>query len=57
VFSFNTDSTLGALEIGCMLLIFLFGIVTLQAAVYFESFPEDPLTFKSLVSTISIEDA
>ncbi|KAJ7141651.1 hypothetical protein C8R46DRAFT_1135466 [Mycena filopes] len=48
------DSTLGAVEIGTMLSIFLFGIVTVQAAAYYRNFPQDSWTTKALVSLIWI---
>jgi hypothetical protein len=46
-------STLGALEIGVIIGLFLFGIVTAQVSIYYQRFPEDPLHIKGLVSVWS----
>jgi hypothetical protein len=48
----NVFTTFGAIEIGVFLALFLFGIVTAQASVYFQRFPEDPLHIKSLVRLV-----
>ena len=45
----STYSTIGALEIGVMIGLFLFGISTAQASIYYQRFPQDPLQIKSLV--------
>lgn len=45
----NLHDTLGALEIGAFIAIYLFGVVTTQADTYFRSYPEDKLVFKALV--------
>lgn len=42
-------NTFGAIEIGSIFAIFLFGIITLQAYVYFTTFDEDHLAFRALV--------
>jgi hypothetical protein len=44
-------NTFGAIEIGSIIAIFLFGIITLQAYVYFTNFDEDHLAFRALVCT------
>lgn len=41
--------TLGALEIGTTICVFLFGIVTVQTYLYFRSFPRDDWKLKALV--------
>jgi hypothetical protein len=46
-------NTFGALEIGSWFAVFLFGVVTLQAFIYFERYPDDRLVFKALVSSHS----
>ena len=45
----GVDDTLGALQIGAILAVYLFGIITLQAYTYFRHFPEDKTIFKALV--------
>jgi hypothetical protein len=45
----NIQSTLGALEIGVFIALFLFGIVTAQASVYYQRFPQDRVHIKALV--------
>ncbi|KAF8173063.1 hypothetical protein BJ912DRAFT_992869 [Pholiota molesta] len=48
-------NTFGAIEIGSIIAIFLFGIITLQAYVYFTNFDEDHLAFRALLGlTISV---
>ena len=42
-------NTFGAMEIGSIITVFLFGIVTLQTHMYFERFSKDRLPFKILV--------
>jgi hypothetical protein len=42
--------TVGALQIGSLFAIFLFGIVTVQAYLYYNAFREDRWTYKTLVS-------
>ncbi|KAJ7123145.1 hypothetical protein C8R44DRAFT_785410 [Mycena epipterygia] len=48
----SLDSTLGAIEIGTMISIFLFGIVTVQVFSYFRNFHKDPWQLKLLVGVI-----
>ncbi|KAJ2912093.1 hypothetical protein MD484_g8321, partial [Candolleomyces efflorescens] len=48
----GVDDTLGALQIGAILAVYLFGIITLQAYTYFRHFPEDKIVFKALVGTV-----
>ena len=43
------DNTLGALQIGSLVAVFLFGILTLQAHSYYTTFPEDKWPYKTLV--------
>lgn len=43
-------NTLGAMEIGAMLAMFLFGILTLQVDTYFQMFTDDSIYLKVLVS-------
>jgi len=45
----NLNGTLGALEIGVLISLFLFGIVTVQTSVYYDRFPKDPWHVKFLV--------
>ncbi|KAF8181272.1 hypothetical protein BJ912DRAFT_1125776 [Pholiota molesta] len=45
-------NTFGALEIGSWFAVFLFGVVTLQAFIYFERYPDDRLVFKALIACI-----
>ncbi|EIN04424.1 hypothetical protein PUNSTDRAFT_138466 [Punctularia strigosozonata HHB-11173 SS5] len=49
--------TLGALYVGLLFSIFLFGIATLQSYRYFAEYPKDTLALKCLVSTIWVLDA
>jgi len=46
---FNPDSTIGALEIGALVSIFLFGLVTVQTYTYTYRFPKDPKLLRVLV--------
>jgi len=48
----SLDSTLGALQIGTLLAVYLFGIITFQAYEYFRNFKSDRPTFKTLVAVI-----
>ncbi|KAJ7155244.1 hypothetical protein C8R46DRAFT_1296632 [Mycena filopes] len=50
----SLDSTLGAVEVGTMLSIFLFGIVTVQVSSYYRNFPNDSWRIKLLVGGIWI---
>src|ERR1700728_4763763 len=45
----NLHYTLGALEIGILISLFLFGIVTVQCSVYYDRFPNDSWHIKFLV--------
>jgi hypothetical protein len=47
-------NTFGALEIGSSVAVFMFGIVTLQAHVYFSRFPDDRLAFRALVRPLAL---
>jgi len=46
----DLSDTLGALEIGIIISLFLFGIVTVQTSVYFDRFQQDPWYIKCLVA-------
>ncbi|KJA17966.1 hypothetical protein HYPSUDRAFT_79446 [Hypholoma sublateritium FD-334 SS-4] len=46
------QNTFGALEIGATVSVFLFGVATLQAHVYFTRFPDDRRYFKALVACV-----
>ncbi|KAJ7111726.1 hypothetical protein C8R44DRAFT_985235 [Mycena epipterygia] len=46
------DSSYGALLIGVFVSIFFQGILSVQAYIYYESFPNDPLSLKSLVGIV-----
>lgn len=43
------DGVLGPHEVGVMVAIFLFGLVTIQTFTYFRKYPEDPRSVKVLV--------
>ncbi|KAF8956404.1 hypothetical protein BDZ97DRAFT_1671644 [Flammula alnicola] len=47
----DLGDTLGALQIGSIFSVFLFGVVTLQAYVYYSTFREDLWIYKALVSS------
>lgn len=47
--AFFIPYALGALEIGCLFSIFLFGVVTLQTFVYLRKFPDDRWILKAVV--------
>lgn len=47
---FAADSTVGAIEIGALISIFLFGLVTVQTYTYVQRYPKDSLMLKLLVS-------
>jgi hypothetical protein len=48
----NLNGTLGALEIGVLISLFLFGIVTVQTSVYYDRFHKDPWHVKFLVAFV-----
>ncbi|KAF8968629.1 hypothetical protein BDZ97DRAFT_1654954 [Flammula alnicola] len=48
----TVGNTIGALEIGSIVAVFLFGIVTLQCHVYFSRFGDDRPAFRVLVASI-----
>ncbi|KAF8167295.1 hypothetical protein B0H34DRAFT_681285 [Crassisporium funariophilum] len=50
----DLSNTIGALQIGSLFAVFLFGIVTLQAHLYYNSFREDRWTYKVLVAVVWI---
>ncbi|CAA7270139.1 unnamed protein product [Cyclocybe aegerita] len=50
--AFDAHGTLGALSVGVLISSFLFGIVTVQAYVYYTRFPEDQMKLKILVAVV-----
>jgi len=50
--TFDAAPTIGALEIGILVAICLFGAVSVQAVLYYTRFPSDPLFIKSLVALV-----
>lgn len=50
----DVDSTYGAILIGVLVAVFLFGIVTLQTHIYFSQFPDDRLVFRALVRILTL---
>ncbi|KIM37556.1 hypothetical protein M413DRAFT_76900 [Hebeloma cylindrosporum] len=57
VFNVDLGTTIGALQIGSLFAIFLFGIVTLQAYSYYDAFPKDRWTYKTLVAVVWVLEA
>ncbi|KAJ7674208.1 hypothetical protein B0H14DRAFT_3537506 [Mycena olivaceomarginata] len=54
--SLNMDETYGSLLIGAFFAIFLQGMLTVQAYIYYESFPTDSKKLKSLVAVVWVLD-
>lgn len=52
----NPNDTLGALQVGGAIMVFLFGIYTLQTYYYFKRYPNDRLWIKLLVVWIWLEE-
>ncbi|KAG2031670.1 hypothetical protein BDR03DRAFT_972082 [Suillus americanus] len=52
----NPNNTLGALQVGGAIMVFLFGIDTLQTYYYFKRYPNDRLWIKLLVVWIWLEE-
>ncbi|EPQ58599.1 hypothetical protein GLOTRDRAFT_35895 [Gloeophyllum trabeum ATCC 11539] len=50
--AFDPNATLGALQVGCLLSTFLFGIVTVQTFMYYQTAPNDRSVLKILVREI-----
>ncbi|KAH0582343.1 hypothetical protein H2248_010291 [Termitomyces sp. 'cryptogamus'] len=48
----NLSATLGALEIGVLVSIFLFGVVTVQTFTYYKKFPDDRWSLRAFVGFI-----
>lgn len=46
---FPLSTTVGALELGVIVAVFLSGLLTAQLWIYFDRFPKDPITFKVTV--------
>ncbi|KAF7358028.1 Glycoside hydrolase [Mycena venus] len=53
---FSLNATVGALEIGVLCSMFLFGVLTVQVYIYFTQFPRDPNGFKSMVAMVWLLD-
>ncbi|KAJ7861288.1 hypothetical protein B0H13DRAFT_2355183 [Mycena leptocephala] len=53
----DLESTYGALLIGVFISIFFQGILSVQAYIYFESFPEDSRKLKALVAIVTLDFA
>ncbi|KAJ7453480.1 hypothetical protein FB451DRAFT_669259 [Mycena latifolia] len=49
---FDAASTIGALQIGALFAVCLFGAVTVQVALYYTRFPTDPYVLKGLVALV-----
>ncbi|KAJ7350036.1 hypothetical protein DFH08DRAFT_863467 [Mycena albidolilacea] len=49
---FDVAPTVGALEIGILFAVCLFGAVTVQVAIYYTRFPTDPYVLKGLVALV-----
>ncbi|KIM42482.1 hypothetical protein M413DRAFT_134912 [Hebeloma cylindrosporum] len=56
VMSTTPTSTLGALEIGSLLGVFLFGVVSLQTFNYYATYPDDSWVNKTLIAVIWVCD-
>jgi len=46
---FNVQNTLGALLIGAIIAVCLFGVITVQVYTYFSRFPSDKFGLKAMV--------
>jgi hypothetical protein len=46
---FPLSTTAGALEIGVLFAVFLFGALTVQVYIYSDRFPKDPMNIKFMV--------
>ncbi|KAJ7354357.1 hypothetical protein DFH08DRAFT_43342 [Mycena albidolilacea] len=53
---FSLDATFGALELGVLFSVFLFGVLTVQVYLYFVRYPKDPRGFKWMVAMVWILD-
>ncbi|KAJ7828024.1 hypothetical protein B0H14DRAFT_3719587 [Mycena olivaceomarginata] len=53
---FSLDATFGALELGVLFSVFLFGVLTVQVYLYFVQYPKDPRGFKWMVAMVWILD-
>ncbi len=45
----DLSGSMGALQIGSIVAVYIFGIVTLQAHIYYTTFPGDSWKYKTLV--------
>ncbi|KAJ6583065.1 hypothetical protein DFH09DRAFT_1309302 [Mycena vulgaris] len=50
------DATYGAMFIGVLFATFFQGVLTLQAYIYYEAFPDDPVGLKALIASVWILD-
>ncbi|KAJ3512183.1 hypothetical protein NLJ89_g3670 [Agrocybe chaxingu] len=50
----DVNGTLGALSVGVLISVFLFGIATVQAYIYYSNFPDDKVRLKVLVAVVWI---
>ncbi|KAJ7732935.1 hypothetical protein DFH07DRAFT_968208 [Mycena maculata] len=53
---FSLTTTVGVLEIGVLLAVFLSGVLTVQVYMYFNRFPNDPWGFKAVVALVFLLD-
>ncbi|KAF7369846.1 Glycoside hydrolase [Mycena sanguinolenta] len=53
---FPLSTTVGALELGVLVAIFLSGVLTVQLYIYFDRFPKDPTSLKVMVALVWILD-
>ncbi|KAJ6494285.1 hypothetical protein C8R45DRAFT_1212334 [Mycena sanguinolenta] len=53
---FPLSTTVGALELGVLVAIFLSGVLTVQLYIYFDRYPKDPTNFKVMVALVWILD-
>ncbi|KAF8209092.1 hypothetical protein K438DRAFT_257668 [Mycena galopus ATCC 62051] len=53
---FPLSTTVGALELGVLFAVFMFGILTVQLYIYFDRFPKDPVNFKVMVALVWMLD-
>ena len=50
----DLSGSMGALQIGSIVAVYIFGIVTLQAHIYYTTFPGDSWKYKTLVRHIQL---
>ncbi|KAJ6564016.1 hypothetical protein B0H19DRAFT_1258531 [Mycena capillaripes] len=54
--TFNSQSTIGAYQIGVLISYMLFGVTTAQAYIYYSRFPNDSRKLKALVAVVWFEE-